>query len=527
MIRFLSTFVAFLSIASIYGQQNSQNIPKLVIGITIDQLRGDYLEAFSETFGDKGFKRLLNNGLVYSDIKYNFPKPDRASAVATIFTGSYPFYHGIVGESKYLPDSDREVSVYTDNKFIGNNTRETLSPLSLKVSTITDELKIASGGQSEVYSFAPYESEALASGGHAANAAYWIDDQTGKWASSSFYTTKQPLIDQHNRSAQSLSKTAHSTIWRPALDITRYNAFPYTRNIYNFQHVFGAKKGNSVRLLKQSPYVNTEVRQMAEKVLNGGSVGKRTNPDFIALTFYAGNFEDALDKNYSIEIQDIYYKLDQEIAQLLETIENTVGLENTLIFVASTGYFNELEIYPESMTLSGGEFRPDRSQALLNMYLMAVYGRHQWIKKYFNNQIYFDHKLIEDNKLSIGEFQNRAAEFLVQSAGIQDVITSQQMLHGAYNNTVQFFRNGYHKGISGDLIIEFQPGWKIINGESTDHQPVRNNAVSAPVIFFGNNIKPQIINRTIEATEIAPSITHRLRIRAPNAASSTVLKELF
>ena len=115
----------------------------------------------------------------------------------------------------------------------------------------------------------------------------------------------------------------------------------------------------------------------------------------------------------------------------------------------------------------------------------------------------------------------------MQSAGIQNVITSQQMLHGAYDQNVQFHRNGFYKGISGDLFLELQPGWRVVDPQTHTRERGNNNAIVAPVIFFGNNIKPQRINRTIEATEIAPSVAYRLRIRAPNAARGEILKELF
>lgn len=525
MIKILSTLVAFFSISSLYAQQSvSSEIPKLVVGITIDQLRGDYLEMFKHTFGEKGFKRLLNNGLVYSNVTFDFPYPDRASAIATIYTGANPAYHGIVSENKYSVTADREIPSFSDNNYLGNYTTDKLSPLPLKVSTLADELKIASGGQSDVFSFAPHASQAFAGGGHAANGAFWIEDASGKWATSTFYKERQPVVDQQNRGAEAINVRIAGTTWRPAVDISRYDAFPYTKNRYNFQHHFG----NNILLFKQSAYVNTEVREIAEKILKTNSLGKRMNPDFLALTFYAGNFEKALDKNYSVEIQDTYFRLDREIGKLLDAVDAAVGLKNSLIFVVSTGYFDEQEILPQGMVTSGGEFRPDRTQALLNMYLMALYGREQWIKKYYNQQFFFDRKLLEDKKINIDEFQRTAAEFLVQSAGVQDVITSQQILHGAYNQTVQFYRNGYYKGISGDLIIELRPGWRVVEpNTSADNHRVKNNAVVSPVIFFGNNIKPQKIGRTINATEIAPSVSYRLRIRAPNAAKSSVLEEMY
>lgn len=528
MVRILSSLVAFFSITSLFAQVPSGEIPKLVVGITIDQFRGDYLEMFRHKFGNKGFNRLLNSGLVYNNVYYDYPNLNKASSIATIFTGANPSYHGIMDEKRYLPEVNREESSYFDDNYLGNFTSEKLSPMSLKVSTIADELKVASMGQSDIFAFAPDASQAFASGGHAASGAYWIEDVEGKWATSTFYKDKQPLVDQHNRSAQSLTITIAGLTWRPAIDVNQYDAFPYTRNRYSFQHYFASEKKDKISLFKQSPFVNKEVNDMAVTMLKSGSLGKRMNPDFLALTFYAGHYVKALDTNYSVEIQDTYYRLDQELERLLDAIEASVGLKNTLIFVVPTGYFDEQEIIPDGMTTAGGDFYPERSQALLNMYLMALYGREQWIKKYYDRQFFFDRKLLEDRKIDIKEFQQKAAEFLVQSAGIQDVVTSYQMLHGAHNQDVQYYRNGFYKGFSGDLFLRLQPGWRIVDPESDDQNVrVRNNAVVAPVIFFGGNIKPQRIERTIDATEIAPSVAYRLRIRAPNAAQGEILKELY
>ena len=528
MNRTLSAIVAFFSVASLFAGEKPVT-PKLVVGITIDQLRGDYLEMFGHTFGDKGFKRLMNEGLVYSNIRFNFPYIDRASSIATIYTGANPSYHGIVSENKYILSDNKEISSFSDSYYKGIFTTDHFSPLPIRVSTIADELKIASSGQSDIFAFAPHASQAFATGGHAATGAYWIDDLSGAWATSTFYNPQRSVVEQHNKTLESLSKKIHSITWRPAVDISNYNAFPYTKNLYNFQHYFNSGKKNGFRLLKQSPYANSEVRIIAEKVLKSNNLGTRQNPDFLSLTFYAGNYENSLDKNYSVEIQDIYYRLDQDISILLDAIDEAVGLQNALVFVTSTGYFDEQEILPQDYVSSGGDFYPERSASLLNMYLMAIYGREQWVSKYYNKQLFLNRKLIEDKKLNFVEIQQKSAEFLVQSSGIQDVITSHQMLHGAYNQIVQFYRNGYYKGISGDLFLQIQPGWKIKyeNDDSENNNRVRNNAVSSPVFFFGNNIKPQKVYRTIDATEIAPSVTHLLRIRAPNAASATILKELF
>ena len=175
MIKVISSLVAFFSISALFAQSPSAEIPKLVVGITIDQLRGDYLEMFRHTFGNRGFNRLLNNGLVYSNVYYDFPNLDKASTITTIYTGATPSYHGIIAEKKFLVNSNQEVSSHHDDNYLGNFTTEKLSPLPIRVSTLADELKIASGGQSDIFAFAPDPSQAFASGGHSACGSYCID----------------------------------------------------------------------------------------------------------------------------------------------------------------------------------------------------------------------------------------------------------------------------------------------------------------------------------------------------------------
>ena len=528
MRKILSTIIALFSLTTLWALTPPE-VPRLVVAITIDQLRTDYLEMFRHNFGNGGFNRLLNEGLVYSNVEFDFPHLDRASTITTIFTGANPSYHGIVSEYRFSVSDNRVVSSFSDNNYMGNFTADRFSPRPIRVSTIANELKIASGGQSDVFAFAPHASQALASGGHAANVAFWIDVETAKWATTTFFRDRVPVVDQHNRNTQqSLTYRLSGINWRPAIDGNRFNAFPYTRSVANFHHHFATDRRNAVRLFKQSPFVNTEVVNIALRVMEANALGTRRNPDFLALTFYAGNFENAADRNFSIEIQDTYFRLDQDIERLLNAVDAQVGLQNALIFVVSTGYFNEQEVIPDGMVTSGSDFSPERIMAILNMYLMAVYGEGQWIQRYYNEQIFFNRTLLERNNIDMVAFLERVARFLVQVSGVQNAITSHQILHGAYTQVVQYHRRGFYSGISGDIMLELTPGWRIVDSQNPNSQQrVRSNAVMSPAIFFGNNIQPQRIHRTIQATEIAPSVSHRLRIRAPNAARGRVLEELF
>lgn len=528
MIRIITSLVAVLTVASIQSQTTLKDTPKLVIGITIDQLRGDYLELFKHSFTERGFNRLINEGLVYSNIKFEYPNINEASTIATIYTGTNPFYHGIIGKTKFSPDKNSESPIFEDNSFIGNYTKEKLSPATLRVSTITDELKFASQSRSEIYAFAPNSYQAIISGGHQANGVYWLEDYTGKWATSTFYKDFHWTVDQQNRNGI-FSNHPENLRWQLLLSPDKYNKSPYSGD---FKYLDYAWKANSLNLygqLKETPFVNEITTQTAIDLMLKTDMGKHSYPDFLALTYYAGNYTLSNSSDYSVEQQDIYIRLDKDITSLLDQVEKTIGLQNVFIFVTSTGYYNSNYSITDSSKLSSGVFYTNRCEALLNMYLMAIYGKEQWVERYYNQQIYLNRKLIESKNIDLKEIQNKAAEFVIQFTGVQDATTSLKLLNGESNLNMSAYRNMLDKTLSGDIIIEIQPGYQIVDEKNTSSEIKiqREAAIVAPVIFWGYNIKPEKIKRTIKATEIAPTITKVLRIRSPNAAKEQPLPEFM
>jgi arylsulfatase A-like enzyme len=249
----------------------------------------------------------------------------------------------------------------------------------------------------------------------------------------------------------------------------------------------------------------------------------------LSITYYAGNYRGNMNNEYTREIQDTYYQLDQDLEQLFDKIDKKVGLNNTLVVFTGSGYYKSREEYNESMNIVNGEFHPKRCVALLNMYLMAMYGQQtNWVKGYYNNQIYLNRKAIEDAKLNLTEVQDKVANFLREFSGIQYVVSENVLRVGNWNERTAKYLNGTHISNRGDVIIELQPGWVINNDDNskTSPQVVRNNAMTTPLIFLGSGIKPEKIYREVKATEVAPTITHVLRIRPPNACNAQPLKEL-
>ena len=216
--RFLTPLLLVLVWANVEAQ-TAQPVPRLVVNVMVDQLRTDYLEAFSSLFGPDGFNRMLREGRTYVDASYPFSNIDRASAVASVMTGSVPYDNGIVGERWMDRKTLRPMFCVDDASCQGWLTSEKYSPSTLNVSTITDELKVATNGRALVYGIAPEPDAAILSAGHAADGAFWIDNASGQWSSTSYYG-EYPNWALSYEASERLASRISDLSWTPAKAVT-------------------------------------------------------------------------------------------------------------------------------------------------------------------------------------------------------------------------------------------------------------------------------------------------------------------
>ena len=521
-IRLFTALLISSSVSVALGQPRT-SVPKMVVGITIDHLRTDYMEAFSPLYGEGGFKRLMNGGVVYSNVEYSTANVDRASSVASLYTGTVPYNHGIVGEMWMNRSTMRPMYCVDDATYAGDGTIDKSSPKHLLVSTIGDELKVATEGKAMVYSIAPYREVAILSAGHAADWAMWIDDFTGKWVGTEFYSPKPSWVRYIN--ALSVSERIGNVEWAPSnYAVESYNYYLLSNRKSSFKHKF--KGDRRFREFKNSACVNEDITQMARSCINSSNMGSDDVPDLLSVCYYAGTFDNKPMIQSATELQDTYVRLDAEIAKLIDYIDKIVGLENALIFVTSTGYDNEETQDLSKYRVPTGNFQINRCAALLNMYLVAVYGSGKYVESYYGNQLYLNHKLLEEKQLNLAEVQERCEDFLFQYSGIRDVYTSQRLMQGAWTPGISKIRNGYNPKRSGDILIEVIPGWNLVNEDVASRKMVRDSHFEFPLIFFGYGLEGKKIYNRVSVDCIAPTVSHLIRIRAPNACSSAPLDDL-
>ncbi len=516
----LLTAMTVLSAPEAMGT-TANGVPRVVVSILVDQLRTDYLNAFMPLYGQEGFVRLLNEGRVYSHAEYPQYRPDRASAAATLATGTTPYNHGIVGMKWLDRETLRPVFCVDDAKFAGIQTKDATSPAYLGVSTLGDELKVATEGKALVYAISPFRDAAVISAGHAADGAVWIDDRTGQWCTTSYYGASLPSWAAVLNTSP-LEQKLKSLTWKPSNDLVGNFSYFLSGGMKKpFAHKF---KGESrFSSFKTSGLVNEEVATAAEKCINGTMIGSDDVTDYLAVTLYAGNLDHRTVSEAPMEMQDTYVRLDRALGQLIKAVEHKVGTGNALFVLTSTGYADEETADLSKYRIPTGTFDVERAASLLNMYLVAVYGQGQYVEASFGTQLYLNHKLVEQKQINLAEMLERTQDFLLQLSGVKDVYTSARLMQGAWTPGISRMRGAYNPRFSGDVMIEVAPGWHYVNNTMHEDQLVRESYIPFPIIFMGTGFKAETLTTPVTIDYVAPTLSKAIRIRAPNSCSAAPL----
>ena len=467
---------ALVAITATATQAQTLNpAPKLVVNITVDQLRSDYIEAFAPLYTENGFRKLLKQGKIFENVSYAFTLIDRASAIATIQTGATPYYNGIVGEKWLDRNTLQPITCDSDPKF-------QYSPNHIVSSTISDELKIATEGGALVYAIAPFRNAAILSAGHAADGAIWIDED-GKWTTSTYYSKDLPK-------------------WAKVLNET-----------------------NPPKSLRTNDFIaiNSSITDMALQCFRNTSMGTDSRPDLLEVTYYAGNVKNDKTTQWQSQLQQTYVSLDKNIGKLITTIEQNLGRQNVVFVVTSTGYSDEEEKQDYAKyRIPTGTFYINRTANLLNIYLGAIYGQGRYVNTYFHNQLYLNDKLIEQKRLSMSDVLKRCQAFLIQLSGVRDCFTSDLLLTSR-SNDLETIRNGYMPNVNGDIVIEVTPGWQLLNEDNQETFTARASFVPFPIIIYGADVRAERISTPVTVDRLAPTIAKTIRIRAPNACKAAPL----
>ena len=518
---------------------NESPAPRLVVVLSVDQMRTDYLSRYWNKFQEGGFKRLVNEGAVCSNAQLDLHIQKISTGTATLFTGVYPATHGIVSDSWYDRLKKKEVNCIADNYFItvGSDSKDgERSAAKLLSPTLGDLMKINNRNKSKVYSVAMNDVSAVLSAGHAANGAFWFDTTNGNMISSSYYLDIFPeWVRQFNE--KGYAKTFAQREWSTLLPISGYEEslpddYVLEKGFYDKWNTFPYSmkklmdKAVNYKFLKTTPFGNNIIRDFATTLILSENLGKDEYPDLLNLTFTSMDYENSSFGPASIEMEDTYLRLDQDIALLLDFLDKTVGKGNTLVVLTSTcSATYPVEYLKEEFNMSVGTFSPESAIALLKSFLNITYGQGEWIEVVGDQQIYFNHELLEKKNISLQDIQTKTANFINQFEGVKIALPSTSFEQGDYTKgQLAVIANSYNFKRSGDVLYMLEDGWQpAYKYERT----VYNDNSNIPFIMAGKAIKHLQIRKKIQGEDMVPTILEILHMPIPDHCAGNILEEIL
>ena len=360
---------------------------------------------------------------------------------------------------------------------------------------------------------------ALVMASHAGTGALWLDTNTGRWCSSAYYKEIPDPVSRGNY-RQPLSSRIDTVQWKPMLPLDRYPGLPAQKRYYEFRHTFPSKNKDVYEQFAASPKGNTEVTNLAIDYLKSLKLGNRGDAiDMLCLGYTAAPFKWVKDGDYRLELSDTYLRLDKDLERLFAEIDKSVGLQNAVIFICSTGYYDDATPDDPKYRVPTGTFSAKKALSLLNAFLTARYGQGNWVDAYYDRAFYFNRKLMEQKGVDPQEADRLSKEFLSKMSGVDAVYTISDLLN-ASSPEEEALRVSVDPRTAPDLLIEVAPGWMLTDDTvyPAESVPVRRSTPAAPFMMLSPSLKAQRLE-SADATALAPTVTTHLRLRAPNGAA--------
>ncbi len=540
-IFFLLLLVSFIN-KSVIAQQNSSK-PKLVIGIVVDQMRYDYLTRFQSQYGNGGFKRLLKDGFSLENAHFNYIPTYTAVGHTSIYTGTTPNNHGIIGNNWYDKYAKKSIYCVDDNtyKTVGNDgDGGKKSPYRMLTTTITDQLKLAQNMKGKTIGIGIKDRSAILPAGHTANAAYWFDGGSkGQWITSSFYQNELPnWVQKFNNSGK--VDNYLSTPWE-----TLYDIHTYTQSIAddnNFEEPFKGEKrpvfphdipalrgkNKNYSIIKAIPAGNSLTTDFAKAAIEGEKLGQGAYTDFLSVSYSSTDYVGHQFGVDSKEIQDTYLRLDKDLESLFNFLDKKVGKNNYTIFLTADHAAVQVPSYLKSLKIPANYFSYKKFTDYVNDITKKYFNAANFVENISNFQIFLNKENIEKNNLSVTKVAEVISENVINFKGIYKSTTAKNMQSGSFNKGIlNYLQNGYNQKISGDVLLIPTPSTISYSKKGSTHGSGYSYDTHIPIIFYGRGIKKGFSKNKYRIIDIAPTISSLLKIEFPNASTGKVIQEVL
>jgi predicted AlkP superfamily pyrophosphatase or phosphodiesterase len=518
----------------------AQQRPKLVVGIVVDQMKMEYLYRFSDDFSPNGFKRLMGDGYTFQNMHFNYMPTYTGPGHASIYTGTTPSSHGIVGNEWFSRVLGKELYCTDDSavKTVGDGTVKEgeMSPKNMQTTSITDELRLATNFKGKVFGLSLKDRGAILPAGHFANWAFWYS-KTGAFISSTFYGSTLPdWVTQFNTEKRYLPYINKG--WELSRPAATYNESlednnPYEGKLYNSTapvfpyNLKEMYEKNDAGVLRATPFGNNLLADFAMKTIENEELGKDNITDFLTVSFSSTDYVGHLQGPRSMELQDTYLRLDQTIADFLLYLDKTVGKDNYLLFLTADHAGAENVNYLRDNKYGVKSVNPSDIRNGLKKFSVDTFGV-DLVLNYSNFNLFFNKEIIKTKGLELSKVKLAFKDYLMTQEQVKRVYCEEEILASSGSDYyLNCIAKGYDATQDGDLIVLDKPGFIEYSGTGTSHGTPYSYDTHVPVIFYGWNIKKGETHDRKVITQIAPTIAQLIKIPFPNGTEANVLTEVF
>jgi predicted AlkP superfamily pyrophosphatase or phosphodiesterase len=516
--------------------------PKLVVGIIVDQMRYDYLIKFYNKYGENGFKRLMNQGYNLQNVHFNYIPTYTAVGHTSIYTGTTPTNHGIIGNNWY--DKFEKKSIYCvddDNyKTVGAAKGGEKSPYRMLTTTVTDQLKLAQNLNGKTIGISIKDRSAILPAGHTANAAYWFEGKdVGKFISSTFYMEELPnWVNNFNNSG--IANSYLEKTWDTYYDIATYTESIIDDN--NFEAPFKGKErpafpynlaelrktNNNYDLLKEVAYGNDFTTDFVKAAIIGENLGKNNYTDFLAISYSSTDYVGHQFGVDSKEVEDSYIRLDKNIEDLINFLNSTVGTENYTLFLTADHAAVQVPSYLQTLNIPGGYFNSKKFDEFVNNITQTHFNTSELVEDISNNQLFINKEILKKLNLDILEVEQVLADEILNFENVYKTVGAHTLQSTTFNSGIlETLQNGYNQKLSGDVLFIPNPTTISYSKVGSTHGSGYSYDTHVPLIFYGFGIQKGASNQYYPITAIAPTISSLLKIEQPNGTTGRTIIEVL
>lgn len=533
-------FIFIITIQFSFAQNKSQlERPKLVVGIAVDQMRWDYLYRYYDRYGDGGFKRMLNEGFTAENTFISHLPSYTAVGHATIFTGSVPAIHGIVGNNWIDQNTGRSWYCTEDTtvQSVGTTSKHgQMSPRNLWVTTIGDELKLATNFRSKVVGVSLKDRASILPAGHAADGAFWFDEVTGYFVTSTYYMNALP------KWADDFNKTDHATKllsknWNTLYPIGTYKqstkdnvpweglskgqkdpVFPH-----RVSEFYKADKGE----LRNTPFGNTFTLNFAKAAIEGYNLGSGEVTDMLTINLASTDYVGHKYGPNSIEVEDTYLRLDKDFEEFFNYLDNRLGKGSYTVFLSADHGAAHAINFMKEHKLPADFYKTNEIMQSVKSYLGEHYGDSNLITGDLNYHLKVNKEQIRKLKLNYEEVKRDVVQYLQTLPSVQFAADIENIGNSHIPEPIKsMIANGYNAKRGGALIIIPFSGWFSSNGKGTTHGSWNPYDTRIPMVYMGWGIPHGKTSATYHMTDIAPTIAALLKIQVPSGNVGKVVTEV-